>query len=294
MAILRFPLIAFAFLVDKLRRIPGVLWAERHVLWVVATLLLLAVVALVYWGAQRSPQRVNMVELASGQLSHMQSWIIISGDLQRDPRFPSAFRYVMTDVEAPNAKLNVTSDIERPTGQTTISGTFVGGRLPTPTGVRWTGQIAADDELAPEQDPPWVALGFVVAAVLVIGAARSSYPVLLDERPQPIEQRKRAISVGIVRGSRRERRRHVSGTLVLTLGEPVELRMAGEAPMVLRLHSPYTSVDIGELRGLSRSEAALVVRLATEEMVLTFASREDRDAAFAALAAEFEPRRADG
>ena len=293
MAILRFPMVAFAFLVDKLRRVPGVLWAERHIPWVVAALLLLAIVALVFWGAQRSPQRVTIAALAGGQLSHMQSWIIVSGDLQRDPRFPSAFRYVMTDVNAPNAKLNVTSNIERALGQTTVSGMFVGGRLPSPTGARWTGQIAADDELATEQDPPWVALGLVVAAVLVIGAARSSYPVLFDERPRRIVPSARRIQVGIVRGTHREGGQRVSGTLVLTPGEPVEMHLAGEEPTVVRLHSPHTSVDVGELRGLTRSEPALVVRLTTEELTLTFGSREDRDAALAALEAEFE-RAADG
>lgn len=294
MAILRLPVVAFAYLVDMLRQVPGMRWVERHVPGVVATLLLLAAVAFVYWGAQRSPQRIDMLGLVNGQLSTMQSWIIISGDLERDPLYPAELRYVLTDADVPNAKLVVTSDIALTTGHTTISGIIVGGRLPPATGERWVGQMVADDELAIEQDPPWIALGFVVAALLVGGAARSSYPVLFDERPKPTAPRARTINVGIGRGSRRERGQRVSGTLVLTVGEPVEMRVAGEAPTILRLHSPHTTVDIGQLRGLSGSEAALVVRLATEEMVLTFGSREDRDATFAALAAEFEPRPADG
>jgi hypothetical protein len=282
-AILRFPVVAAAFLADRFRRVPGMGWVERHVPWVVAVLLLLAVVALAFWAAQRSPQRISLAALAAGQLPDMQSWIIISGNLQRDPLYPSQFRYVLTDVQAPNANLLVTSDVELETGQTTISGTLVGGRLGTPTGIRWTGQMEADAALAPEQDPPWVALGFVLSAVLIGGATKMSYPVLFRESPAPAPVRARRIPVRIARGSRQERWQPQDATLLLTPGEPVQASLDGAAPIFLRLHSPHTSYDVGELRHLSGAAPALVVRLTSEELNVLFASRADRDEAYAGM-----------
>jgi hypothetical protein len=53
----------------------------------------------------------------------------------------------------------------------------------------------------------------------------------------------------------------------------------------VRLHSAFTSVDVGMRRGLRFAEPGLRVRAADDDLILGFESRRERDAAFASLSA---------
>jgi hypothetical protein len=277
--------VAFAYLVDRLRRVPGARWVESHVAWVIGVLLVVALVALVFWGSQRSPVRISIAGLAAGQLSDMQSWIIVSGDLERDPLFPARLRYVLTDADVPNAKMVVTSDVELATGQTTISGILVGGRLPSPTGQRWVGQMEADAELAREPDPPWITLGLTAAAVLLGLAGRTSYPLFLRRgRPRATTGGAR-FPVGVRSGSRAVESDLEVAMFVTRADAPVELHVPGSEPRPLLFHSALTSIEVGDLHRLSSSQPALVVHTTTDELTIGFATTSDRDAAHAALVA---------
>ena len=290
LAILRFPVVAFGFVVDRLRRLPGARTLGRHASLIAVGLLLAALVAFIVWGIERAPQRISLAELAAGALSPMQSWIIVSGQLSGpEPSHTSDFRYRLTDPAAPNATMIVTSSSELTLGWTTLSGTYVGTREGVPPGFRWIGQMQADRVLAQEQPPPWIALILAAAGLLVGVGGRFSYPTFFSETPDRSAPSAATLAVN-VSGGTASREQLVPGTLRLQPGEPVILRLQGADEQRLRLHSAYTSVEVGELRGLSRSEPAIRVRQPTGDLDITFASRGDRDAAFAALAADARTR----
>src|SRR4029453_10428373 len=116
--------------------------------------------------SQRSPQRVSMAGLYAGDLSQMQTWIIVSGDLLEEASSSSpTHQYALTDASVPDAKLIVSSEVPLAAGQTTVSGILVGGTGGAQPGFGWVGQLRADPELAREPDPPWIAIGLVAAAV---------------------------------------------------------------------------------------------------------------------------------
>jgi hypothetical protein len=286
MTFLRLPVVVYAFVVDKLRRIPGAPLVERHVPLVVTALGLAALVALVLWGAQRSPQRLSLAELAAGGLSPMQTWIIVTGDLQSGVYTATERRYVMIDPAAPNAELIVTSDVDLPLGHVTLSGRLVGGQLGAPIGERWVGQLAADPVVAREQDPPLIAIGFLVVALLIAFSARISYPMFFSEKPKSTIPAPKTWKVNVTDDQPTSARRAQQGDLVFSRGEPVELRVPGQAAQMLRLHSAHTSVEVGALTWLSHSEPAILVRPASGDLSMTFSSREERDAAYAALVAD--------
>jgi hypothetical protein len=86
--------------------------------------------------------------------------------------------------------------------------------------------------------------------------------------------------------------RDVEGTLHLQAGVATgELRLGELDPVPVRLHSAFTNLDVGVLRGLWSSEPALRVLAAGDKLAIGFRSRQDRDAAFAALFAGAQPRR---
>ena len=289
MAIVRPPLLAFGFAVDRVTRLPGLASLARHAAWVGVGLLTLAFLAFVVWGLERAPQRVNLADLAAGALSPMQSWIIISGELQPEPSRISAFRYRLTDPAVANATMTVFSETEFPVGTPlTLSGTYLGPREPVPPGHRWIGQMRADSEQVQEQPPPWIAIALAAAAGLVGAAGRVSYPMFLAHSPRGAAPRAMKARVRIRRGRLTASGEVVPGTLVTQPGAPVTLSVSGAEAQPLRLHSVHTGTDVGELRYVASSEPALRVRLADEELTLTFAVPEERDVAHAALLADAE------
>lgn len=115
-------LLGFAFLGEQLRRLPGFRLVERFSSWIAALLLGAAVVSLAIWMAQRSPQRVSMAELASGALSSMQTWVIVSGDVRAEQSAAPGYQYVLTDPAVPIALLHISSQVELPVGAAHGSG----------------------------------------------------------------------------------------------------------------------------------------------------------------------------
>ena len=286
-SILRFPLVAFAFVVEQLRRVPGARQIERRTPWVVSALMLAALVALSVWMAQRSPQRITFAELVGGDLSRMQTWIIVSGELSAAPVSTTQYRYTLTDPAVPNAILTVESQVELAVGQTTVSGTIVGGASRAQDGFGWVGQLRADSVLAKEPDPPWIAITLAAVALFIGLGSRTFYPRFFRQTSTVVDPETRTLQVGVRRDwpSSGGNGQVVPGTVVLRRGAPVELHVGSESQQV-RLHSAHSSVEAGELRRLFSSEPALILRPSAGEVTVSFASPNDRDAAFAALMAD--------
>jgi len=283
---LRTPIVAFAYVVDRLRRVPVAAQLLAHTTAVAAGLIATAVLAFVLWGSEVVPQRVSLADLVEAKLSHMQTWIIISGDLRTAVSNGPTYRYNLTDPAAPNARMNVFSTVELPEGQTTVSGNYVGGIEQGRLGFPWVGTMRADPVLAREQPPPWIAL-ILGATGLVVGvSSRFSYPMFFDETPRGAAPRRATLPVGVRRQAASWTDQAIPATLRLDPGAPVELHVSDADEQPLRIYSAFTSAGPGELRGLSRTEAVMRVRQPTGDLDIIFASRDDRDAAFAALAAE--------
>lgn len=286
-SILRFPLVAFAFVIEQLRHIPGARQIERRAPWVVSALLAAAFVALVVWMSQRSPQRISFPELVAGNLSRMQSWIIVSGELRAEPTSNTTYRYTLTDPAVPNALLTVESQVELAVGRTTVSGTIVGGASRAQDDFGWVGQLRADSVLAKEPDPPWIAIALLGTALFIGFGSRTFYPTFFRQARPVVKPETVTLEVGVRRdwplsGGRGQ---VVPGTLAVRPGAPLELRVADETQQ-LRLHSAHSSVESGELRTLSSAEPALILRPATGELTVSFATPDDRDAALGALVAD--------
>lgn len=285
----RLPLVAFAFVVEQLRRIPGARLIERHTTFVVSVVAFTALVALAVWAAQRSPQRITMGELVAGDLSRMQSWIIVSGELSAEPISIAGYRYKLTDPAVPDARMIVVSDVELPVGETTVSGTLIGGTSRPQEGFAWIGQLRADPVLAREPDPPWITIALAAAALFIAVGARTSYPMFFRQTSMMKAPEKKTLQVGVRHEWPPSADKVVPGALALQPGAPVELREGTETQQ-LRLHSAHSSFEVGVLSRLNDSEPALVVRPSTGDLIITFGSFDDRDAAFAALVADAGPR----
>ncbi len=284
---LRTPVVAFASVVARLRRLPGVEFVFEHQFWVVGGLLLAGAIVLGAWAAERSPQRVSMSDLVAGSLAPLQTWIIVTGDVRADTQTPAGYRYILTDPGVLDATLAVTSSSELPVGRTTVSGTLLGGDAPRQPGFAWTGHLIADPLVAREPDPPWLAIGLATLAAFIAVAGRTSYPTFFKDTPQALAVRAGSIRVKARRDWPPDSE-PVDATLTMRPREPLEVQVDGEAPQIVRLHSAHSSVDAGELRTLSTSEPALVVRPATGELTFSFASVAERDAVYAALVADVE------
>jgi hypothetical protein len=281
----RYLQVAFAFLIDQLRRIPGMLQIERRTFWIGLVLVLFAVIAFTVWGSQRTPQRIGMAGLVAGDLSHLQTWIIVSGDVREEGVTSEGHQYAMTDPAVPDAKLIITSDAPLPLGQTTVSGTLVGGTGGAHEGFAWLGQLDADPVLAREPDPPWIAITLVGVAVFMGLGARTTYPVFFAQQvPLVPDPRPVVLPVGVIPDGPRSSPDVITGELAVKPGEPAVVTLPGQEPQVLRLHSAHSSVAIGELRQISRSDPALVVRPASGDLTLTFASVDERNAAYSVIA----------
>jgi hypothetical protein len=279
-------IVLLAFALEPLRRLTrSHRWAglER---WVAPALLLAAAFLIVRWGAEPSPQRMSLADLAAGKLSPTQTWIVLSGELSEAPADALGGRvYNLTDRSAPQASLLVRSDRPRDLGPTTISGQLTGWQL-QPDGVSWWGQLQADDRLALDSPPPWAALALALAGVLVLVARRTTYPVYFSDKPADRPGRTGAVPVTV--RSLAGRQLEASPRAVLeheSDGAPAVLAVEGMEPIPLAFHSPTTGIDVGELRELGRSVPVLRLRPLAMDATIAFASRDDRDGAFAALTA---------
>ncbi len=288
---LRLPLLAFGYVVARIRRLPGARFVAPIVPWLVRGSFIAAGVLLLLWMAEASPQRMSLADLAAGKLSPMQSWVIVSGELQEERgSAPGAHRYRLTDPATPNAYLDVRSSVEWPLGPTTLSGKVLGGRDGVPAGYEWSAPFEADPVLADELPPPGIAFVLIGLGLLVLAGRRTSYPMFIAETPAEVPPGWGPVNVTV----------HPEGTASGSPTQPAtldrdtgvgtgELRVHGGQPVPVRLHSAFTSVDVGELRGLGSSEPALRVRAADDDLTLGFASRRERDATYARLAAGAQP-----
>jgi hypothetical protein len=295
-AILRFPVLLFAAGVDYLRRLPGARALSPIVRWLPRLLLVVAVVLLALWALEISPQRISLADLAAGKLGQLQSWIIVSGELAPDPGSTDTLHvYRLTDPEAPNAYLVVRSEVVQPVGWTTISGHIRGGRERVPPGYAWSAPLDADSTLAVELPPPFAALALGAIGILIILGRRSRYPLFSSERPSDAFPATSALPVNARSESGRLGHAAVPATLSFTSAEPgaADLALARARPVPVRLHSAFTRVDVGVLHRLGASEPALRVRTENDDLTLAFASRRERDSAFAALGAEAQRQRAE-
>jgi hypothetical protein len=290
--ILRVPWLLFAFVVEQARRLPGSRLIARLLPAAARLMVLVAFVLLLLWMAEASPQRISIGELASGQLSRLQTWIIVSGDLAVEPgSTPASHQYRLTDPATPNAWLVVRAPNELALGPTTVSGRILGGRDGVPAGYTWTALLEADPVLASELPPPAAAFLLIGLAILIFLARRARYPVFVNEPPgeaaaarAPLHvtahlEREAAAARALPRDSR--------GTLAFDTGEAAgiaQLRLGLARPLPVRLNSTYTTIDVGRLQSLRAGEPALRARMVDDDVTLGFASRRERDAAYAALA----------
>ncbi|HYI21227.1 MAG TPA: hypothetical protein VEX62_01195 [Candidatus Limnocylindrales bacterium] len=287
MTVFRVPLVAYGYVVERLRHVPIVGSVLRRGSLVAALLVVGAILAFMLWAATVAPQRVGMADLISGKLSTMQSWIAISGDLSGgDARTTGGYRYVLVDPAVPNATMNVYSDVQLPLGATTISGTFGGPREPAPVGYRWIGTLHADPVFVPEPGPPWASIVMLSGAALLVGAGRVSYPMFFSQAPAGQTARRAKIAVMIRRGPLPEAGDATPAELLVDVGAPVELRIGSGEAQQLRIHSVHTGAEAGELRLLSGAEPALRVRHATDDLTISFKTQEERDTVYAALIAD--------
>jgi hypothetical protein len=290
--ILRGPWLLFAFLVERLLRLPGSRFLARFLPAATRLMIVGAIAVLLLWMAEASPQRMTLADLRSGQLSRLQSWIIVSGELGEEPGTnPESRQYRLTDPRTPNAYLIVRSERDLPLGPTTISGRILGGRDGVPEGYTWTARLNADPVLAQELPPPLTAIGLLGLALLIFVARRSTYPMFINELPEAGPPARSGLRVTAhfepEDAAARNVARDAAGTLGFDRPEGAalgDLRIGSGRSIPVRLNSTYTTVDVGRLQSLRRGEPALRVRAGDDDVTLGFASRRDRDAAYAALA----------
>jgi hypothetical protein len=287
---LRIPYLLFAFAVQRLRRLPGASRIAPLLPWLVRGLVIGAVVVVLLWMAEASPQRISLRQLAAGDLSHMQSWVIVEGELREDDGSrPGAYRYILADPATPNARLDVRSDTPWPTGRTTVSGKVAGGRDGVPEGYEWSAILRADPHLASELPPPWTAAAMLGLALLILLARRARYPAFVTEPPGEAAPANGSLRVVAHADGRAAGRADRTGILDLSSGTALaQLRVIGERPIDVRLHSAFTSIDVGVRSGLGFAEPGLRVRAADDDVILGFETRRERDAAFASLSAGVE------
>ena len=293
-SVLRLPWLLFAAGVEQVRRLPGARVVGPVMRWLPRILLLVAVILGALWAGQVSPERMSLADLAAGKLGSLQSWIIVTGDLADEPGSTDYLHlYRLTDPGAPNAYLIVRSRPVLPLGRTTVSGQIVGGREGVPPGYPWSAPLDADPKLAAELPPPLTAIALGGIAVLILLARRTRYPMFAGERPTDAFPATSALRVKVRSESGGRRRGAEPATLSFTGADPgaANLSISGGRPVPVRLHSAFTNVDVGVLYRVRGSEPALRVRSEKDDLSLSFASRRERDAAYAALGAESQRAR---
>jgi hypothetical protein len=291
----RFPGLLFAAAVDRLRHVPGASRVGAAITWLPLVLLLAAAVLTMLWAAEVSPQRISLADLAAGRLGQLQSWVIVSGDLAEEPGSSAALhQYRLTHPAAPNAYLVVRSAAVQPLGRTTISGHIRGGREGVPPGYAWSAPLDADPVLASELPPPWTAIALGALAILVFLARRSRYPLFSAQRPTEQLAATSALRVTVLGETGAFAHDGAAATLSFASAEPgtANLSVPGLRIVPVRLHSAFTSVDVGVAHRLSGSEPALRLRSENDDLLVAFGSARERDSAFAALSAEAQGQRA--
>lgn len=289
-AVIQLPIVAFAYLVDALRRLPGAARLRGLVRWIGRLLFLGAFAALVVWMGTKTPQRISLADLAANKLSPMQSWIIVSGDLTEEASLePGSYMYRLTDPSTPGPSMIVLSERPLATGRVTISGLLQGGRVdPSLLKGPWVGTLVADPTLAHEIPPPWLAAALALAALLVFAARRTSYPMFFRGRAGSGPATRTPIRATLWQhGDGPTRGRATPAIATFGSGDrpAIELRTEGTAPRTVRLHSEFTGSATGDLRGLTWSAPAISLRLPAEDVTIAFASAQDRDAVFGVLQA---------
>jgi hypothetical protein len=283
-AVARAVIVLLSFLLEPIRRLASPPGGGRWQGWIAPALLLAAAVLFLRWGAEPSPERISLADLAAGKLSQTQTWIVVSGNLTEAPADAlSDHVYNLADPLVPQAHMLVRSDRSWPLGAATISGQLNGGQL-QPDGVTWLGQMQADDKFTPEAPPPFAAMALGLAGILVLVARRATYPVYFSERPARTEERLGPLPVTVTSLSDRS----IDVSLPATLesgagGAPARLSIAGMDPFPLVFHSSTTGIDVGGLYAVERSVPVLRVRTPAVNATVAFASRADRDGAFVAL-----------
>jgi hypothetical protein len=257
--------------------------------WLPRVLLVAALVLGALWAVEISPQRMSLADLAAGKLGQFQSWVIVTGDLADEPGSSDFVRvYRLTDPAAPNAYLIVRSRVAQSLGRTTVSGHIEGGREPVPAGYAWSARLNADSTLAGELPPPWIAIAFGAMAILIILGRRTRYPLFSSEEPTDAFPATSGLRVGVRSESGRLGHASVPARLTFADAQPgtADLAITGGGSRSVRLHSAFTNVGVGVLYRLTGSEPALRVRSDDDDLTLAFASRRERDSAFAALGLE--------
>jgi hypothetical protein len=172
-----------------------------------------------------------------------------------------------------------------------VSGRIEDGRSPAQPGYHWSAGLDADAQLANEQPPPVAAFLLAAVGLLIVIARRTTYPMFLREVPGPAvpgPARLPVVAHGITGASGG---RDVEGILELDARVArAELQLLGLGSLPVRLHSAFTTLDVGVLRWLESSEPALRVLVSGDVLAIGFATRRERDAAFATLFAGAQPR----
>ena len=277
-------IVLLSFILEPIRRLSSSPEGARWQRWIAPALLLAAAVVFVRWGAEPSPEQISLADLAAGKLSQTQTWIVVSGMLSEAPADAlSDDVYNLTDSAAPQARMLVRSDRPWPLGAATISGQLTGGQL-QPDGVTWFGQMQADDSFVPEAPPPLAAIALGLAGILVFVARRTSYPVYFSEQPTGTTATRRSVPATVTRLAGRPVDVELEAMLEPgTDGAPATLAVSGMEPFPLVFHSPTTGIDVGGLYALGRSVPVLRIRMPTINATIAFASRAERDGAYAAL-----------
>jgi hypothetical protein len=281
--------VLFAFVVDRLRRLPGSGPAGRVAPWVARIMLVAAIALLVVWASEKTPQRISMADLSAGRLSSMQDWLIVTGDVVETPALedPGTYVYRMTDPTVPDVSLIVRSDTRLPTGRVTISGDLEGGREGIGITKPWVGSIRADASLAQEIPPPWGPIALVATALLVFLARRTRYPTFFRERPGPSASTGRRFAVELRQAPDEAAAVAIPASIVVGSGvgadASVQLEVAGREPESLRLHSEHTGAIAGELRTVGWAKPGIRMRRPMGDVTITFEATDQRDAVFHAL-----------
>jgi hypothetical protein len=277
-------IVLLSFLLEPIRRVASSPEGARWQRWIAPALLLAAAVFFVRWGAEPSPERISLADLAAGKLSQTQTWIVVSGNLSEAPADAlSDHVYNLADPSAPQAHMLVRSDRPWPLGPATISGQLNGGQL-QPDGVTWLGQMQADDTFVPEAPPPWAAIALGLTGLLVFVARRTSYPVYFSEQRAGTAEKLGSVPVTVTRLAGLPLDTNAEATLELgASGAPASLVIAGMEPFPLIFHSPTTGIDVGAFRAVGQSVPVLRVRTPAINATMAFSSRADRDGAFVAL-----------
>lgn len=283
--LIRKPVLAVLFVVDRLRHVPGSGRLAPLVPWCAGALFAGSAVLLAAYMSERSPQRVSLSDLRSHNLAASQHWFIVSGDLTEEQAIEGAYRYTLTDPATPDAYLIVNSTVPWPVGRTTVSGHIDGFIPPLPPGEDWYADMKADTELAIERPPPWTAMLLALSGLAILAAMRSPYPMFVARQPQRAARATGMRKIVVHPDAERPGDGVTRGVLDLEVppGSAPDLTIDGRRTIPVRVHSRLTSLRVGELFSVTTREPVIRVLSASGDMYLGFRSAQERDAVAAML-----------